>query len=206
MPDRGDSVATMVDLEAASGAAGGPTGASRAEEAAVPVHHVRRLTSTLVDILRHISGGQQQQQQGGGSGGSKGGAVPEITPGAHHERSESAALLLGDGASEASFPSDDKLSMASSSGNASTTSGSEITSSRAALLGAAFYRGEEYKGDEVKPFYLDCPGGARGPALASEDPSSPSKAMAETAAAEDLDSGAEQERMLACLALRSPPA
>jgi hypothetical protein len=61
MAARGDSVATMADLEAGRGGAGG-------EEQVVPVQHVRRLTTTLVDILRHVaaSGQQPREQQVGG--------------------------------------------------------------------------------------------------------------------------------------------
>lgn len=66
---RGDSVATMADLEAGHGGAGGSGSGSNAGEEVVPVHHVRRLTTTLVDILRHVTAsssavaGQQHQQQ-----------------------------------------------------------------------------------------------------------------------------------------------
>ena len=70
---RGDSVATMADLEAGQGPPGAATGSAAAAAAGegasdgggavVPVHHVRRLTTTLVDILRHVVAG------GGGSGG-----------------------------------------------------------------------------------------------------------------------------------------
>ena len=61
MAARGDSVATMADLEAGRGGAGGE------EEQVVPVQHVRRLTTTLVDILRHVAAsGQPREQQVGG--------------------------------------------------------------------------------------------------------------------------------------------
>jgi hypothetical protein len=46
-------VATMADLEAGRAGAGG--GGGEDDAAVVPVLHVRRLTATLVDILRHVS-------------------------------------------------------------------------------------------------------------------------------------------------------
>lgn len=88
---RGDSFATMADLEAGrsgqggslgspgpSTAALGEPGSAAGSAAAVPVQHVRRLTNTLVDILRHVAasgqaglGGEEVGlSQTGGLGGS----------------------------------------------------------------------------------------------------------------------------------------
>lgn len=53
---RGDSVATMADLEAGRGGGGAAASSSAAADGGmVPVQHVRRLTTTLVDILRHVA-------------------------------------------------------------------------------------------------------------------------------------------------------
>lgn len=161
---RGDSVATMADLEA-----GVPAAAGGGDEpaAVVPVHHVRRLTATLVDILRHVtqaSGGGQQKQGGEPRQGQVGGGVddgsasaplashsaPAVTP--HLTGSPLSLLQEGDPeispaleavglldcASESSY--DDKLSLSSlaSSSTAATTAAT-------ALLKAAFVR-DEYRG------------------------------------------------------------
>lgn len=76
---RGDSFATMADLEAGRGGHGnglgstapsaaalGEAGTTAGSAAMVPVQHVRRLTNTLVDILRHVAASGQQQHGLGG--------------------------------------------------------------------------------------------------------------------------------------------
>jgi hypothetical protein len=80
---RGDSVATMADLEAGRAAALQPGGGGDEPAAVVPVQHVRRLTATLVDILRHVtqaSGGSQQQRDGARQG-QVGGGNAEVRAG-----------------------------------------------------------------------------------------------------------------------------
>jgi len=92
---------------------------------AVPVEHVRRLTSTVVDMLRHLS------KNGDAS---------------NEERS----VLVHD--NPLSDLCDDKMSL--SSGDRSSIKDSEI-STRTALLKAQFLPQAEYTGDEVLPFYMD---------------------------------------------------
>ncbi|PRW56955.1 Six-hairpin glycosidase [Chlorella sorokiniana] len=153
---RDDSV---VDLEAGRAALLAQPPASGSEDGGVvPVAHVRRLTTTLVDILRHVASGQQRDQQQGV------GRDPEIVP--------EGAGLLGESqfegrqvaqagrcfsmgckhlccGGELSY-SDDKLSLASA-GTASTAGGT--TSKLAPLL----FVKDEYRGDDVKPFFVDQP-------------------------------------------------
>lgn len=145
MGSRGDSVATMVDLEAQGSGApsvdskGGATGP--VVEEMVPAHHVRRLTTTIVDMLRSMT--------------ATAGAGKDANH--HGEHMTEGAGLLWDTASELSLESD-KLSVSSGapSGTGSGSSGrdSEI-SAATALLKAQYLPQPEYRGDEVRPFYLD---------------------------------------------------
>jgi len=119
----------VVDLEA-----------QRAREAAgddgdvVPVHHVRRLTSTLVDILRCVANNSGNIQGGGGAGA--GGSHDAVS---YHSAGERSSLL--DAGSEYS---DDRSTAALSAISAQT-----------ALLKAQYMPQQEYKGDQVQPFYND---------------------------------------------------
>lgn len=134
---RGDSVATIIDLEAPSGV--DPTAG---DVEVVPAHHVRRLTTTLVDILRSMAGVAGQPTGAPNVAGQKEGPVP-------HETS----ALLGDTASELSLDSD-KLSVGTSRTAAESARDSEI-SAQTALLKAQYLPQPEYRGDDVRPFYLD---------------------------------------------------
>lgn len=133
METRGDSVRTLVDLEALG------KDPSLASEDVVPVQHVRRLTTTLVDILRHVANPQRELH-----GESMG--LP----------STESSALLADTASEMSY-NDDKLSSYSSRAgtSASRDTVDSQMSAQTALLKAAYLPQEEYKGDEVRPFYMD---------------------------------------------------
>ena len=119
LTSRHDSVATIVDLEAQK---------SAPPEEVVPTHHVRRLTSTLVDILRHVATTTNKDMKD-----------------AQEYPSEGAALLNGDNASE--YSADDR-SLASSAAISQM-------SAQTALLKAQYMPQQEYKGDEVRPFYYD---------------------------------------------------
>jgi hypothetical protein len=109
------------------------------ETEVVPVQHVHRLTSTLVDILQHVAVGsqqqaQQQQQQQRRQGGELG---PDI-----EGAQESSGLLSSQ---------DDKLSVssgASSSRMSGATSTTEF-SLNATLLHASYIK-EEYTGGARK--------------------------------------------------------
>jgi hypothetical protein len=112
------------------------------------VHHVRRLTATLVDILRHVATSDSK--------GIAGGDEPGV---------EGAALLAGaDGVSEASFGA---LSVGTGTSGGRETVDSHV-SAHTALLKAAYMPKPEYRGDEVRPFYADCTFDA-GQTGASED-------------------------------------
>ncbi|KAL4426135.1 hypothetical protein ABPG77_002721 [Micractinium sp. CCAP 211/92] len=182
---RGDSFATMADLEQGrSGQSSGPgsappfsaalgeQGSPAGNAPVVPMQHVRRLTNTLVDILRHVAASGQP-----GLAGDE--ADPEITP-----LGEATGLLLGrgGGSSVGGLPPlpdgppsefDDRLSL-SSAATASTAGGA--TDAGTALLRAAFLK-DEYRGDDVKPFFYS------GPQVLA---SSPSRKM------EDLEEAADQ--------------
>ncbi|PSC71157.1 Six-hairpin glycosidase [Micractinium conductrix] len=156
---RGDSVATMTDLE--SGRGGAAAGAAPAAGAAVvPVQHVRRLTTTLVDILREAaaSAGQAAGEEGDnsdlpsessgllsrrGGGGSAGGSLLRLP---QHERRPS----LGEFDDRLN---DDRISLSSA---ATSSTASNVSGTGMALLRAAFLK-DEYRGDDVKPFYADAP-------------------------------------------------
>lgn len=135
-----DSAATFVDLEAAGSSKGvGVVGGSDV----VPAQHVRRLTTTLVDILRHVAASSQHAQQG-----SREAAGDDDEGGQGGE----GAMLLPDNSSELSV--DDKASLtshgASSAGRGSSgrtsSIGSDEVSVKTALLKAAYLPQEEYKG------------------------------------------------------------
>jgi hypothetical protein len=145
---RHDSAATIADLEAGAGGAG--------EADVVPVRHVRRLTATLVDILR---------QMAAAPGGATGAAAREAEGAL--AAAEAAGLLAGasDAASDA-FTEDGKASLASASAasgssaaapSARSARDSEISASTA-LLKAAYLPQEEYRGDVVRPFWADARG------------------------------------------------
>lgn len=51
----------MADLEAGRGGAGASAVLAPGEDGVVPVQHMRRLTTTLVDILRHVTASSQGQ-------------------------------------------------------------------------------------------------------------------------------------------------
>ena len=99
----------------------------------VPVEHVRRLTSTVVDMLRTMASVQREKSDSKHSGGDLDmyGEMPDA--------STNSELL-----------SDDKLSFTSGS----SIKDSEI-STKTALLKAQFLPQPDYKGDEVLPFYMD---------------------------------------------------
>lgn len=132
---RGDSVATMVDLEANSAPA------PAADEELVPAHHVRRLTTTIVDMLRSMA--TVQRRSSTNTSHFHGSKDIEGT----HERHS----LLADNNSDASL--DDKASL-SSSAMASSARDSEM-SAATALLRSQYLPQPEYRGDDVRPFYLD---------------------------------------------------
>lgn len=91
----------------------------------VPAHHVRRLTTTLVDILRHVAAGQPAvgEAQQGGLGGE----------GDLEDPSEGSGLLGGSS-------QDDKLSTRSAG-----TTATEVSGLGATLL-ANSHTKDEYKG------------------------------------------------------------
>ena len=106
--------------------------ASQQGNEGVPVEHVRRLTSTVVDMLRYMSKQNTERK-----------VSREITEGYN----EQSTLLTG----SPSEISDDKLSL---SDEGSSIKDSEI-SSKTALMVAQFLPQPEYKGDDVMPFYMD---------------------------------------------------
>jgi cellulose synthase/poly-beta-1,6-N-acetylglucosamine synthase-like glycosyltransferase len=137
-------VATIVDLEA-----GDKPAATRAEEF-VPATQVRRLTATLVDILRQMAAPGQAGDAGGGGGG------------AHGREAHEGSSLLADTASEMSL--DDKLSMSSGGGTSAPSARDSEISAATALLKAQYLPQQEYRGDDVRPYYCDLPSGAPPPA------------------------------------------
>lgn len=138
---RGDSVATMVDLEAPSN--------NLPPEEMVPAHHVRRLTTTIVDMLRSMTPS--------GAGATQATAQRVSKDIEHNNQGIAPAAetsaLLGDTASELSLDSD-KLSVGTSRTAAESARDSEI-SAQTALLKAQYLPQPEYRGDEVRPFYMD---------------------------------------------------
>ena len=131
-------MATIVDLEAAAQQG---AGAGAAEEV-VPAHQVRRLTTTLVDILRSMTPNSSPPGPGGAG-----------LPGTR-ELGEGSALLGDCGRSEVSSV-DDKLSMGSSSMGAPPSARDSEISAATALLKAQYLPQPDYRGDDVRPFYLD---------------------------------------------------
>ena len=116
---------TMVDLEAASN--------DKAKVEVVPAHHVRKLTNTMVDILRSMAG----------TNGYRNGETDALSD---------AHALMGECGSEISVDtSSEKLSLSSVSNKDSDISATT------ALLKAQFMPQQEYRGDDVRPFYMDRP-------------------------------------------------
>ena len=133
----------MVDLEAQGSGAPSVDSTSKPPmqgpivEEMVPAHHVRRLTTTIVDMLRSMTA------TAGGTGAGKDG---------HHGEHGEGAGLLWDTASELSLESD-KLSTISGTPSGSSGRDSEL-SSATALLKAQYLPQPDYRGDEVRPFYV----------------------------------------------------
>lgn len=119
----------VVDLEAQRGR----EASAGDDDDVVPVHHVHRLTSTLVDILRCVANNSGNHHRGGGGAGGSHDAV------SYHSAGERSSLL--DAGSEYS---DDRTTAALSAIGAQT-----------ALLKAQYIPQQEYKGDQVQPFYND---------------------------------------------------
>ncbi|RMZ57138.1 hypothetical protein APUTEX25_003595 [Auxenochlorella protothecoides] len=135
---RGDSVATIADLES-----GDPKPAGDAESMN-PVQ-MRRLTTGIVDVLRQL-------QASGGAGAVE---DPEIVVARHRLGLGKDDVLLPDNVSELSL--DDKLSLIS---GGTSTSGKEsyssLNSHTALLKGwGGLKTDEDYKGDTVHPWYVD---------------------------------------------------
>ncbi len=93
---RGDSFATMADLEQGrSGQSSGPgsappfsaalgeQGSPAGNAPVVPMQHVRRLTNTLVDILRHVAASGQPGLAGDEVRSSKGRRGARLVTGKH---------------------------------------------------------------------------------------------------------------------------
>jgi len=121
----------VVDLEAPGSS---PDGLQNDE--LVPAQHVRRLTTTVVDILRTIANPRHAAAVAPASG--------------DLDHNHESATLLGDTGSELSI--DDKISM--SSAGKDSGKDSEI-SAATALLKAQYLPQAEYRGDDVRPFYMD---------------------------------------------------
>lgn len=174
MGSRLDSAANIVDLEAQGNNLTATTGADEM----VPSRHVRRLTTTIVDMLRSMTAT---------AGTAAGTNCKEGAEGGQHNEG---AALLWDTASELSLESD-KLSI--SSGIPSTAGGSSARDSEisaaTALLKAQYLPQPDYRGDEVRPFYLDrksTTGGRKSPAAPPLDGGKPD-IDAEVAAEEAAD-------------------
>ena len=144
----------MVDIEAqgnnanADGTTTVTATSPPGQEEMVPARHVRRLTTTIVDMLRSMS----------------------AAPNGHHSRSFSTtppmggggggegAELLWENASDISLDNMDKFSISSgvpSIGTNSTDPKDSEMSAATALLKAQYLPQPEYRGDEVRPFYMD---------------------------------------------------
>ena len=175
---RGDSAATMVDIEA-QGAAGQSSSTSSSEKGAasnasgeemVSARHVRRLTTTIVDMLRSMTSTTAAVSPGAAGG----------DDGDHHKEG---AALLWDTASEISLSSSDKLSMSSGVGgqsSAASAQDSEI-SAATALLKAQYLPQPDYQGDEVRPFYMDRKSGLRSSSSTGDKPNLDADVAAEEA-------------------------
>lgn len=145
------SVGRLVDLESQAPAdlEGGSGPPREVIEEMVPAHHVRRLTTTIVDMLRSITGTSRVGAAGHARHPSAGGPDGE------------GAGLLWDTSSEAALEYDQ---LSESSGFKSDRD-TEI-SAATALLKSQYLPKPEYRGDEIRPFYLDRAGsGRRSPPL-----------------------------------------
>lgn len=167
---RGDSVA---DLEGGQGDAGkssvapGVPPAVPGDADSMNPAQVRRLTTSILDVLRQLQAGSGSDK---GSSSGMGGEDPEVVVARHLHALSRDDGLLPDNVSELSL--DDKLSLISGGTSASGKESYASLSSAGALLKGwpGLKTDDDYKGDVVHPWYVDLATGQPSGLGAPRDP------------------------------------